>query len=110
MSNTYTWVIESLHCLPLLEGKTNVVFSAHWRVNATDGVNIATVYGSQVLNYIKETPFTEYADLTLATVLDWVQTAMGVSQIDAIKIELDKQIANLINPPVISPALPWQTV
>ena len=108
MANTYTWVIDSIDCLPSFDGKTNVVNTVHWRVNASDGVHIpVTTYGVQNLTYTAGSPFTEYTNLSEATVLGWVQTAMGANQVAAIQSDLDAQIANLLNPPIVSLPLPW---
>ena len=105
---TITWQIDSLSCYPKEEGQTDVVFSAAWRVNGTDGTYNATVYGSQSLSpYTEGTPFTPYADLTQAQVIGWVQDAMGEEQVAAINANIEQQIQNQINPPVVTPKLPW---
>jgi len=105
---TITWQIDSLSCYPQEEGQTDVVFSAAWRVNGTDGTYNATVYGSQSLSpYTEGTPFTPYADLTQAQVIGWVQDAMGEEQVAAINANIEQQIQNQINPPVVTPKLPW---
>jgi hypothetical protein len=105
--NTYTWLIESLDCIPSLDGQTNVVSVIHWRVNGIDGTHNATVYGTQSLTYTLGSPFTAYSDLTKDIVIGWVQSAMGSEQVTAIQTNLDKQIANLANPPIITPPLPF---
>ena len=105
--NTYTWLVDSIDCIPSLEGQTNVVCNVHWRVNVTDETYNATTYGVQPLTYTTDSSFTEYAGLTLETVIGWVQTAMGSDQVTAIQTQLDKMIDNLVNPPIVSPKLPW---
>ena len=105
---TITWQIDSLSCYPQEEGQTDVVFSAAWRVNGTDGTYSATVYGSQTLNpYTPKSPFTPYADLTLAQVVGWVQDMMGTEQVAAINANIEQQIENQVNPPIVTPPLPW---
>jgi len=105
---TITWSIEQLSCYPEVDNYTDVVFSAAWRVNGTDGTYNATVYGSQTLTpYDGKTPFTPYADLTQAQVIGWVQDAMGESQVAAINANIEQQIENQVNPPVVNPPLPW---
>jgi hypothetical protein len=108
--NTYTWVVDSLDCIPLSDGQTNVVSCVHWRVNGTDGTHNATVYGTQPLTYTAGSPFTTYSALTKATVIGWVQAAMGSEQVASIQQNLDNQIANLANPPIVQPPLPWGIV
>ena len=109
MSITTTWVIEQMTCYPTYESQTDVVFNVAWRVNATDGTFYATAYGTQSVTYVAGSPYTPYADLTQAQVIGWVQTAMGPEQVASIEANLAKQIDNLINPPVVTPPLPWKS-
>jgi len=122
MANTYTWSINALDCIPSADGQTNVVSNVHWIVTATStethtltNYNNTTstvpysssAYGTQSLTYTEGNPFTPYDGLTQDTVIEWVKTAMGSEQIASIKTSLDNQIANLINPPIVTPPLPW---
>ena len=107
MSITTTWVIEQMNCYPTYESQTDVVFNVHWRANATDGTYNATSYGTVGVTYEAGSPYTLYADLTQAQVIGWVQAALGQEQVDAIEAGLATNIANQVNPPVVSPALPW---
>ena len=105
---TITWTIEQLSCYPQEFDQTDVVFSAAWRVNGTDGTYNATVYGSQsVAPYTEGAPFIPYADLTQPEVIGWVQNAMGESQVAAINASIEQQIENQVNPPTTNPPLPW---
>ena len=105
MSNTYTWIVERMDCYPTYESQTDVVFTVHWRCNATDGTHNATIYSTQGLTYVAGSAYTPYAQLTQDQVLGWIWTS-GVDQ-TATQTALDTMIANQINPPVVSPALPW---
>ena len=107
MSNTYNWLISQLECYPEHEGHSDVVFTVHWRRQATDGTHNADIYGSQSVTLDAEAPFTPYADLTEAMVIGWLEDAMGAETLAAQEAALDQQIANQINPPVVTPALPW---
>ena len=121
MTNTYTWFIDSLDCIPSFEGQANVVSTVHWRVNAVsdqgttmtinDVVSLnpytAIVCGTQQLIYTTGTPFTAYSSLTQNTVIEWVKSAMGVEKVTELQNNLNSQIANLINPPVVVLPLPW---
>ena len=109
MAITTIWIIERMDCYPAHEGQTNVVFNVYWRVNAADGTYTATNYGTVGVTYNSETSFTPHADLTEAQVVGWVQSAMGAEQAATIEFNLATNIGNQINPPVISPALPWAT-
>ena len=107
MSITTTWVVEQMNCYPPSEGQTNVVFIVHWRVNATDGTFYATAYGTVGITYEVGSPYTPYADLTQDQVVGWVQNAMGPKQVASIEAGLATNIANQVNPPVVTPPLPW---
>lgn len=107
MANTYTWVISQLDAYPQQDGHTDVVFVVHWRRQATDGEHTADVYGSQAVTLDPEAPFTPYADLTEAQVIGWLEEAFGPETLAAQVAALGQQIANQINPPTVSPPLPW---
>jgi len=107
MANTYTWVISQLECYPQQDNHTDVVFTIHWRRQATDGTHIADVYGSQGVTLNPDEHFTPYSDLSFSQVCGWLDKAMGAEKIAAMDAALDTQIANQINPPVTTPPLPW---
>jgi len=96
-----------MDCYPRADGQTDVVFVVHWRVNASDGSYTATSYGTVGVTYVAGAPYTPYVDLTQDQVVGWVQTAMGPEQIASIEIGLANNIKNQVNPPVVSPELPW---
>lgn len=108
--NTYTWNITALDCYPQADGQTDVVFTAHWTANASSGATppvTSSVYGTQSLTYDAKSAYTPYAQLTQDQVVGWVQSAMGIDAVTALQESLDKQIENQINPPVVTPPLPW---
>lgn len=107
MTTTYNWTIAQLDCYPEYEGRTDVVFTAHWRCDGTDGEHTGGVYGSVGLTLDPDAPFTPFADLTEAQVVGWVKDALGEEQVAAYEANIDKQIADQINPPVVNPPLPW---
>ena len=111
MSATITWVIEWMQCYPQEDGKTDVVITAGWRCNGaqtsgTPPMNYnATSYGTCGFTLDPSAPFTPYADLTQDQVLGWCW-AGGVDKA-SIEANVQAQIDNQINPPVIQPPLPW---
>jgi hypothetical protein len=111
MANQYTWQIDAMDVYPSSNGQSNVVFNVHWRVNGNDGAantsNTGTVYSTQTLSYPAGASFTPYANLTSNTVVTWTQQAMGTNAVNAIYSSIDSQIAQKQNPPMITPALPW---
>jgi hypothetical protein len=104
MTTTVTWKIEAMDCKPQEGDLTDVVITAHWRCNGTDGTYSGTVYGTCSFSQ-PEGDFTPYADLTQEQVLGWCWNA-GVDK-DATEANIDQQIANQVNPPIVTPPLPW---
>ena len=96
-----------MNCYPTAEGQTDIVFNVAWRANATDGTYNATSYGTVGVTYEAGSPYTPYADLTQDQVIGWVQAAMGAEQVASIEAGLATNIADQINPPVVTPKLPW---
>lgn len=108
MSNTFDWIIERLDAYPQKDGFDDVVFTVHWRRQATDGNgHNADTYGAQSVTIAPDAPFTPYADLTFDQVVGWLEDALGPETCAAQIAALDQQIENQINPPVVRPALPW---
>lgn len=107
--NTYNWTISALDCKPQEDGLNDVVVTAHWRVDATDGTYTAGVYGTQSFSLNTEGDFTPFADLTQEQVVGWVQEGMGIEAVTSLQENLDTQIANQVNPPIVTPPLPWAT-
>jgi len=107
MSITNTWSVVSMDCYPELDGETDVVFTCHWTLSGTDGTYNGSVYGSVGVTLDPDAPFVPYADLTEAQVVGWVQDALGEEQVTAYEANVAQQIENQINPPVVTPPLPW---
>jgi len=108
MTTTYTWLVEYMSCYPQAEGETDVVFTVGWRCNAEDTSTppfTATQYGTVNVPYVAGDPYTPYADLTETQVQGWVW-ANGVDQATT-EASLATNIANQVNPPVVTPPLPW---
>jgi hypothetical protein len=110
MTATIVWNVSQLDCLPQAEGQTDVVVTAHWQCNGTqvqDGKTYnASVYSTTSFTYTGGS-FVPYSQLTQQDVLNWIW-ASGVDQ-NATEAAVQQQINNQINPPVVTPALPWAT-
>jgi len=102
--STITWKIEALDVKPTEGDLTDVVITAHWRANGEQDGQSTSVYGTCSFSQPGD-PFVPYSDLTEQQVLNWCWTS-GVDK-DATEAAVQTQLDNLINPPVISPALPW---
>lgn len=105
---TLTWRIQQLDCYPEYDTQSDVVFKAHWTLEADDGSgHTGFVYGSTPVSLVVSDGFTAFADLTEAQVLTWVHEAMGASAVAAFEANANQQVVDQVNPPVISPPLPW---
>jgi len=102
-----TWKIDYMDVSSQpIAGETEVVLTAGWICNGTDGAYVANAYGS--CSFPEPTvggQFTPYSQLTQEQVLGWCY-ANGVNQAD-VENSVNIQVANLVNPPVTKPPLPW---
>jgi len=115
MTITNTWAVQQMDCYPEEDGETDVVFNVHWTltgsenavVDGKDKVCVGSVYGTQSVSIDPDAPFTPYADLTETQVIGWVKSAMGEEQVASYEANVAEQIADQIDPPVVTPPLPW---
>lgn len=114
MTITYTWSVVQMDAYPQADGEQNVVFTVHWTLNGVssdmsslDVPYVGSTYGSQGVTVNPDEPFTPYADLTQDQVLGWIWES-GVDK-TAQEANVAIQIENQINPPVVTPPLPWAT-
>ena len=107
MSITNTWNIVAMDAYPQHEGETDVVFTVHWTLTGTDGTYTGYVYGSVGVTYDSSSAFTPYAQLTQDQVIGWAKEALGAEQVTNYEANVTAQIENQINPPVVTPPLPW---
>ena len=109
MAIVNNWQVVQMDCYPDVDGEKDVVFTVHWTLTGTETQGEKTytgsVYGSVGVTLDAESPFTPYDQLTEQQVLGWVWES-GVDK-DASEANVAQQIANQINPPVVTPPLPW---
>lgn len=106
--NQYKWTFPALEAYPQHEGATDVVFTVHYRLDGDDGLgHTAGVYGTVGVTYEGGSSFTPFAELTPEIVTGWVEAALGEEQVTAMKANIDSQIADQINPPVVVLPPPW---
>lgn len=104
MTATITWQVTAMNCYPQEDGHTDVVFTVHWTCAGTQDTYSASVYNTCAVP-APEGTFTPYADLTQDQVLGWIW-ANGVDKA-ATEAAVQQQIDAQINPPVVTPPLPW---
>ena len=105
MATTITWNISALDCVPQAPEGADYVVTAHWNLSGTDGTYSGSVYSTCSFPVVQGESFTPYADLTQDQVLGWCW-ANGVDK-DSAEAAVAQQIQNQINPPIVSPPLPW---
>ena len=100
---TYTWNNKTVDTYPTLEDNIDVIFNVHWRLTGEDyNGNIGSTYGTISLDTSDLTNFTAFADITEDDINGWVETAMGEEDVQAKKDAIDAQIAELVNPSVVT--------
>ena len=104
MTTTYTWSVTALDCYPHADGQADVVSTIHWTCAGTDGTYNASVYSTCSVPP-PSTDFSPFSTLTEEQVLQWVWDS-GVDK-EATEAAVQKQLANLQNPPIVQPPLPW---
>ncbi len=106
--STKNWIINQLDTAPSEDGLTDVVKVVNWVRTAEqfvggEPINVS-VYGTMGCQTPSETDFTAYPDLTYEQVCVWLENGLDMEAID---LNLDKQIENIINPPIIVLPLPF---
>jgi len=99
------WVIAQLDTAPSEDGLTDVVKTVHYRYQGQDAEYFAEVYGTMGCATPSDTDFTAYEDLTYEQVCEWL--VAGLDQ-EAMDLNLEAQIENLKNPPIVNLPLPFQ--
>jgi len=111
---TYTYTIKNLPAYTSIDGQSNVVFEVNWQcfaytpdslVGNVHTPSYSAIYnGTTVVTYVAGQPFTPYNQLTQEQVWGWVNPTIDRAAIEA---DLQTQIDAQINPPVVTPPLPW---
>jgi len=108
MSITYTMKIDSLDCVPALDGLSNVVSRAIWTMTGTDGdLTASTSASTEFPAPTPERPFISFDDLTEATVIGWVEECADAAYLESRREIIAGLIADQIAPPIVTPPLPW---
>lgn len=105
-----SWSITKLFCIPNLNGQQNVIVNIEWKVSIEETIDSKKYYAEKTgiigsgfsPNIINFTPFDQ---LTEQQVLNWVWSN-GISK-EGTESILQGDINSQINPPIITPPLPW---
>lgn len=102
---TFKWLICQLDCKPSVDGLQDYVVVCHWRYGASFENLYTDVYGACPFEVNPEQEdFTPYAELTEAQVIGWLEESLDVAELQN---QLCNGIQTLLNPPIVSPPLPW---
>lgn len=102
---TFNWTVTTMDCYPQEGSETDVVFNVHWTCSGAQDTYNGSVYSTCSVPAPSGGAFTPYASLTQNQVLGWIW-ANGVDK-TATEAAVQQQINNQINPPVVTPPLPW---
>lgn len=98
------WKVEKMLVKPVEDGRPDVVTTVYWSCTATEGGKTAQQAGNMGFEGAGS-PFTPYANLTEAEVLDWVY-ARGLNK-EQTEATVAYDLNALLNPPVVEKQLPW---
>lgn len=108
MANKYTWSINKMVAHTEEQGLKDVVYSVDWVCSADDGSgNIVSTNGTQFIPFIEGGNFKPADQLDLATVVGWVQSAMGDTVQASIKEQLDALLQEKAQPKTVEVSLSW---
>ena len=104
----FSWLVSQLDSIPSLDGMDKVISVIHYRAQKQyeeDVVHFtADTYGAVSLVAPHEASFTPYDEVTQAMVEGWLESSLDC---EAIEVNLDAQIQNFLNPPIVNYGLPW---
>jgi hypothetical protein len=107
MEINYDWNFNPLESYPTASGETDVVFLVHWQLHATTGSYQAQAVGYERVNYEFGSTFIPFNELTKKVVQTWIESSLGEEKITRIKLNLEDDINNQINPPIKIQQAPW---
>ena len=102
------WYIQQLDCVAKDEDLKDFVVLVNWSRFAKETINDkqydACINGAQSFSKDDVTNFIPYEELTYEIVCGWLDASIDVEALD---LNLDAQIENQVNPPVIVLPLPF---
>lgn len=107
MANVYKWFIVKMTAHTQEQGFKDVVYSADWVCDATDGENTVSTSGTQLIPFNGGENFVPVPSLTEDMVVGWVKDAMGQQTVSTIESQLAAQLQETAAPKTIDVALPW---
>jgi len=104
----FNWIISQLDSIPSLDGMDKVISVIHYRAQKQYEEDVihftADTYGALAVDAPHEASFTPYDEVTKEMVEGWLESGLDC---EAIEANLDSQIQNFLNPPLVNYGLPW---
>ena len=100
----FSWLISQLDSIPSLDGMDKVISVIHYRAQKQHEDFTADTYGALSVPAPHEASFTPYDEVTKEMVEGWLEESLDC---EAIEANLDAQIDNFLNPPIVAYPLPW---
>jgi len=100
MTTTFEWKIANLE----RETEDGFVFTAHYTVNASDGVYTSGAYGS--LGFERPDNLVPFSQLTEELVVSWVKEKFGEEKVTEIESALQAQLDEQKHPSKAA-GVPW---
>lgn len=102
----FTWLISQLDSIPSIDGMDKVISTIHYRAQKQHELFTADTYGALAVGTPHEASFTPYDEVTKEMVEGWLDSGLDT---EAIEANLDAQIQNFLNPPIVAYPLPWDS-
>jgi len=104
----FEFIISQLDSIPSLDGMDKVISVIHYRAQKQYEEDVihftADTYGALGVDAPHEASFTPYDEVTKEMVEGWLADSLDTETIEA---NLDAQIQNFLNPPIVAYPLPW---
>ncbi len=104
----FDFVISQLDSIPSLDGMDKVISVIHYRAQKKYEEDVihftADYFGALRVDAPHEASFTPYDEVTKEMVEGWLEAGLDT---EAIEANLDAQIENFLNPPIVAYPLPW---
>jgi hypothetical protein len=100
----FNWVISQMESIPSIDGMEKVISKIHYRAQKQHENFTADYYSELRVDAPHEASFTPYDEVTQEMVESWLEAGLDTKLIEA---NLDAQIDNFLNPPVVAYPLPW---
>ena len=106
MAITYTWDVSNCEVYPTKSGKSNVIHTVKWKLTGSDDANndsdgnpqTASTKGRQALSTDDLSGFVNWTSLKASDVQGFVESALGSTEVAALKTKIDSIIAEQVTP------------